>query len=234
MRAFKFFVILLFGIFLAGSGEAREWKIEDFKALFLRASTEKLSWLPGELQIRRFVAEPEHLDLPDNIRAEVTFRTPPKLGPNSFLLRFFSKEGRLLATVRGACYLEAEIPVVVLKRPLPRHAILGPKDLALEKRPASRLPRDVITEMDEALGKRLRLSLRAGQILRAYALEDPPVIKRGNLVRIVARGKAFTVSALGEARQDGRPGEIIKVRNLSSKREVFAKVVDSKTVEVSF
>ncbi len=233
MRFCKNLGIIAIFIFLSSAAWAKNWQLEDFRSLFLKAASEKLTWVPGELKILRFVADPQDLNLPDGARAEVIFRAPPKLGPNALLIKF-SKDGQTLALVRAVGYLEAEIPVVVLKRPLPRHAILEPKDLALENKPASRLPKDVITEIEKAIGKRLRLSLRAGQILREYALETPPIIKRGALVRIVARGEAFTVSALGEARQDGRTGEVIRVRNLSSKREVFARVIDSRTVEVNF
>ncbi len=232
MKVAKVFFLSLL-VLWAGLVRAEEWQPEDLEALFLEAASERLAWLPGELKLLRFAAEPETLSLPPEAEARVIFRGLPKLGANTALIKFFAGE-RLLATVRAVGYLEAEIPVVVLKRPLPRHAILRAKDLALEKRPASRLPKDVLTEIRAAIGKRLRLSLRAGQILREYALEDPPVIKRGSLVRIVARGESFTVSAIGEARQEGRPGEIIRVRNLSSKREIFARVVSSEVVEVNF
>ena len=232
MRGFRIFCLIAV-LFWAGSAFAQEWQVKDFEALFLEAAAERLTWLPGELKILRFAVEPQRLDLPPGAKARVVFRGIPKLGANAALIEF-SAEGKLLATVRAVGYLEAEIPVVVLRRPLPRHAILHRKDLAIEKRPASRLPRDVLTEIEAAVGKRLRLGLRAGQVLREYALEEPPVVKRGSLVKIVARGEAFTVSALGKARQEGRPGEIIKVRNLNSKREIFARVVGPETVEVNF
>lgn len=226
-------ILVTFFLLFSTCAEARLWEAEDFRALFLSAVKEKLSWVQGKIVLERFTVEPERVEVPEGAKVELRFRGRPKLGANTALV-VFEKDGLRLGQARVVGFVEAEIPVVVAKRPLARHTILGAEDITLELRPASRLPKDVLTRKEEALGKRLRMSLRAGQLVRRYALEVPPVIKRGDLVRIVAEGPGFTVTAVGEARQDGRPGEIIRVRNLESKREVFAKVVDQKTVKVNY
>ncbi len=42
---------------------------------------------------------------------------------------------------------------------------------------------------------------------------EPPVVKRGDPVRIVAGGAGFSISAEGVAEQDGRVGSRVRVRN---------------------
>ncbi|WP_052299026.1 flagellar basal body P-ring formation chaperone FlgA [Thermodesulfatator indicus] len=226
-------VIILTFFFMTPNLWAKTYDQAFFHKLFLKEVSERLTWVKGEIKLERLIVEPERVELPDGTSSVVRLKGRPKLGLNTMLVDFYRKE-RVIARVRVMGFVEAYVPVLVAKRPLGRHEVIDAVDVALEKRPVSRLPQDALTSLADALGKRLKVSVRPGQVIRAYALEVPPVVKRGKIVRIVAKGPNFTVTALGEARQDGCPGEIIRVRNLSSKREIFAQVVDAGTVEVKF
>ncbi len=226
-------LIFLGLVALASPGTARTLDSSYFQGLFLRLAQKQLPWPAEDLVLVRFVAEPEHLRVPEGTREIVRLTQPLHPGPNTLLVDYVY-QGRLLKRVRLLGSLEVMLPVLVLKRPLPRHALISRADVSLERRPLTRLPKDVVLHVKDVLGLRTRMSLRAGSVLRSSVLEIPPVVKRGSLVRIVAQGENFVVTAVGEARQDGRPGEIIRVRNLASKREVFARVVDEKTVKVTF
>ncbi len=206
---------------------------EHFKGLFFREISKSLPWGRDKLTLVRFHAEPQEIQVPAGYREVPRFRQPPRVGSNTMLVDYFLGD-RLVGRVRLLGFVEVMLPVVVLKHPLARHNLIHQEDLGLEKRPLSRLPKDVFTKREEAVGLRTRMSLRAGQVLRRSQVEEVPLIKRGRLVRIVAEGPGFIVTAVGEARQDGRLGEIIKVRNLKSKREIFARVVDAETVKVTF
>lgn len=61
-----------------------------------------------------------------------------------------------------------------------------------------------------------------GSLLRSPARKT--VIKRGQGVEMRIEGKGFAVRAAGQAMQDGKPGEFIKIRNIDTKRIVVAKV----------
>lgn len=56
------------------------------------------------------------------------------------------------------------------------------------------------------------------------------VVRRNQRVTMKIEGIGFTVTAIGQALQDGRPGESIKVRNIDSKRIISAKVAFDGTV----
>ncbi|OAG28590.1 hypothetical protein TH606_01130 [Thermodesulfatator autotrophicus] len=226
--------VIILTIFLTAQALwAKTYDEAFFRKLFLKEVSERLTWVKGEIKIERLIVEPERVELPDNASFVVRLKGRPKLGLNTMLVDFYQND-RVLARVRVMGFMEAYLPVLVAQRPLGRHEVIDESDVALEKRPVSRLPQDAINSLENALGKRLKVSVRPGQVIRAYALEVPPVVKRGKIVRIVARGPNFMVTALGEARQNGRPGEIIRVRNLSSKKEIFAQVVNAGTVEVKF
>lgn len=212
---------------------ARTITEEHLREVFRKEVVSALPWPEEAIEITRFSAEPLPLQVPEGTKERVQIPETPHPGSNTLLVDYLVG-GRLLARVRAVGFVEVRVPVVVLKRPLPRGAVLSATDLALEKRPLTRLPQDALFDLREALGKELRVGLPAGRVLRRSQVRVPAVVRRNQIVRILARSAHLTVTARGQARQDGRPGEIIRVRNLSSKKEIYARVVGPGVVEVTF
>jgi flagella basal body P-ring formation protein FlgA len=65
-------------------------------------------------------------------------------------------------------------------------------------------------------------------------VEAPPLVRRGDLVTILALAGRISVSVPGEMRDSGVKGEVVRVKNLMSRREILARVVDKNTVRVVF
>jgi len=212
---------------------ARTITEEHLREVFRQKVLSALPWPEEEIEITRFSAQPLPLKVPDQAVERARLSGTPHPGSNTLLVDYLVK-GRLVARVRALGFVEVWVPVVVLKRPLPRGAVLSAADLALERRPLTRLPQDALFDLKEAVGKELRVGLPAGRILRQTQVKVPPLIKRNQIVKIVARSAHLTVVAQGQARQDGCLGEIIRVRNLSSKREIYARVAGPGVVEVTF
>ena len=57
------------------------------------------------------------------------------------------------------------------------------------------------------------------------------VVERNQAVVMKIDGVGFTLRWLGRALEDGRPGEVIKVRNVDSRRVVSARVAYDGTVK---
>jgi flagella basal body P-ring formation protein FlgA len=70
--------------------------------------------------------------------------------------------------------------------------------------------------------------------LRRDQIELAPVVKRGDIVQVVAETPVLRISVKGMAKQDGAKGDRIKVVNLRSKKVIYAQVVDGQTVSVEF
>ena len=60
----------------------------------------------------------------------------------------------------------------------------------------------------------------------------PPVllVRRNQTVVMKIRGEGFTITAVGQAMQDGRLGDVIQVQNVDSKRLVTARVQEDGSV----
>lgn len=146
----------------------------------------------------------------------------------------FDIDGRFQKTIRAAVRIEALAPVVVAARPIGRLKPISDDDLKMVKMNLTELPVGVMTETEDIIGKRARRNIDAGDILRPDLIEMPPLVKRGDMVVIVAESEGIKVTATGEVKSDGLRGERVKVVNLDSNKRFSARVVDKNTVMVDF
>jgi flagella basal body P-ring formation protein FlgA len=124
--------------------------------------------------------------------------------------------------------------VVVATRTLERGMVVRKEDVTLQKRDMATVPGKVCLNLDEAIGKRVRVGTRANSPIRSDYLERLPVVKSGQLVTIVAENDRFRITATGRARGNGAEGDTVLVQNLTAQKEIPAVVVDAKTVRVEF
>lgn len=128
--------------------------------------------------------------------------------------------------------LAARLPVVVATRPLPVGQPLTAADLALDERDVHALPRGYYMRIEDAVGQSVSRALGAGEALTPAALRPGRAIRRGQQVILLARADGLAVRTNGEALSDGGISQRIRVRNLSSGREVEGVVRSAELVEV--
>lgn len=225
-------LVLLFSFSLISGYQEKFYTSEDFKNIFLKEMKKKLSWVKGDLYIEKIKIEPEMIIIPSSASYEADFINPPKIGSNLMLLKF--KEGKNIKRVKIWGYVDAKVPVVVLQKNLPKGSVLNEEDLILEFHPYSRVSQDVVLDKNRVVGKEIKMSLKAGTILRYSYLQSPLMIRKNQIVDIIAIGRNFVVKARGIALQEGREGEKIKVKNISSKKILWGKVISSQEVEAIF
>ncbi|MCS7150568.1 MAG: flagellar basal body P-ring formation chaperone FlgA [Caldimicrobium sp.] len=205
----------------------------DFKEIFLAEFKSRYKDQVGEIQLERFRVEATASVIPRGTPYKIEWIGNAKAGSNSAILIFRMKSAEE-KIVRLWGYVEIRVPVVILKNNLASKTILTEDDLILESRELSRLPQDVIFRVEEVFGKELRMSLKAGTVLRNSHLNSPTVIRRNQEVEIIAKSKNLLVKAKGIALQNGKIEDLIRVKNLSSQKVIQAKVVADGIVEVSF
>ena len=76
--------------------------------------------------------------------------------------------------------------------------------------------------------------LRPGKPLVWGDLQDRSLVKKGDVVEVVAAKGLLAVTMKAIARQDGTEGDIVMLKNLDSHREFAARVVGINKAEVSF
>lgn len=183
--------------------------------------------LPG---LEAFVLENEPPDLSIDLSAHPD---EPLLGMVPVRVRLESG-GRVLREGIVTANVHAELPVVVAARDLRSGRPLAPADLTLELRDAAELRTGWLDDPSQAVGQRPRRPLRRGAALTPDSLDAAIPVRRGQRVKLrLARGR-LRIEAEGRAREDGQIGDWIRVLNLSSHREVLARVDDDGTAHVAY
>ena len=154
------------------------------------------------------------------------------VGEMSFLVRVSDGRQQRQVTVRGR--LEILRDIAVAARTLERDDILSAADIKIKKKWVRNIDPKLIDTPDQAVGKRVVMSLKAGAELKTALLKEPVVVKRGRNVRINLEKGAMLISTMGVSEEDGAAGSMIRVRNLSSNRTIYAKVMDSNNVRIEF
>jgi flagella basal body P-ring formation protein FlgA len=124
--------------------------------------------------------------------------------------------------------------MVVAARTLERGEVLTASDLALARRDLAHVQGRFLSSTAEAVGLRVKNSLRANSPVRGDYLERVPVVKSGQMVMIVVENEVVKITASGRAKGSGAVGDLIAVQNLSSQKDIAARVVDASTVRVDF
>lgn len=138
--------------------------------------------------------------------------------------------------------------VVATARPVPRGRTIQKEDLYLHRWDVTSAT-DYSTNPEQLIGRVAIRTLAAAQIVREQDLDrvtgaagaagpagtDRPVqIKRSNRVKMIAKIGDLTISAVGDAMQDGRIGDTIRVQNVESKTIVQGKVISANEVEIEY
>lgn len=77
-------------------------------------------------------------------------------------------------------------------------------------------------------------NIRAGYPITSRSLRLRSVVKRGRHLDALLETDGLKVTAKVEALEDGIPGQVVRVRNIRSKRELKGRVQDEQTIQVLF
>lgn len=124
--------------------------------------------------------------------------------------------------------------VVVAARELNRNERITRRDLRLSRQNLADLPASVFADPALAVGRCVTLKIPAGDALRQDRLANPPLVRRGDRIRLVARSGPLKVVTDGTAKEDGAKGEQIRVENLRSGKVITARVTGRRTATVLF
>ena len=112
--------------------------------------------------------------------------------------------------------------------------VLTAADLVPLRLAETKVPRDAIREVGDVEGARVRRPIKPGEPIRMAYVQVPPMVRRGDRVRMIAVRGAIRITAAGEALGAAARGQSVRVRNLDSKRVVSGRVTAPNTIEMEF
>jgi flagellar basal body P-ring formation protein FlgA len=163
---------------------------------------------------------------------EVTLpERPMSLGSTPFTLTI-EVAGKVAKRLHGTATIAVTQEVVSLVRPIAQGEIITADAVSRTQIQVTQPLRQVVTQPEDIIGKRARRSLAGNAPLSTQDVTTVAVVHRGGMVRIVLESSVIKVSTPGEALEAGKPGDTIRVKNISSQREVRAQVIDKQTVRI--
>lgn len=133
--------------------------------------------------------------------------------------------------------------VVATARPVAKGRKIQKEDLYMHRWDVTSAT-DYSTQPDQLIGRTALRTLAAAQIVREKDLDkatetqanrDQSIrIKRADRVKILGRIGNLAVTVSGEAMQDGRLGDTIRVQNTESKSIVQGKIISAEEVEIAY
>ena len=87
--------------------------------------------------------------------------------------------------------------------------------------------------IDQLSGMVLSRSILRGQYLHPGMLSKPRWVRRGQTITILAKTGQVAIRVKGKALMDGRQGELVRIKNTSTNKELRGIVVAEGVVKVT-
>jgi flagella basal body P-ring formation protein FlgA len=134
-------------------------------------------------------------------------------------------------------YVSARIdifgPVLVAKQPLARGTRIHAQDLELVERNLSNLPYGYYTDLQPVTGQLAKRTIATATVITPPMLQEPNLVKRGERVAVIAESGPLKIRTSGKALNDGKSGDLIRVRTDGSQRVVDGLAVSAGVIKVT-
>ena len=178
---------------------------------------------------------PDSVPLPFEIQTgplswDIIPSSPEVIGSSRFSLIFkVDNKVRKNFSVRG--HTKALTSVVTATRRLRYGDIITPEMVTIRERDISAL-QSYSRAASEVIGSVVKRNIQEGSVIGPEQVELPPVIEKGELVRIVVNRSGLVLTATGIAKSDGHIDEVIRVKNTDSNKLIYCRVQAPGLVEV--
>jgi len=122
--------------------------------------------------------------------------------------------------------------VVITSRSLTRNTQLTSDHLQIVKKELNRYRRGYYKTIKEIIGLITRRPIQADSVLTPTMLKPAYLVKKGETVHIIALLGGLEVRMVGKALANGIKGEVINVKNLSSKKIIQTVIIQAGQVAV--
>ena len=216
--------------------EARRIASKDLVAMVIDHARKRLPYPPEDVDIT--VARAPRDEVVPVGDKEIVFRVGQlgrgrPWGKTQFIVRAMAGNTVLFRT---AVYLDIRVfgKVAVALADIARGETFTAENIGLKRVDLISAPGGLST-VEPFLGR------KAGRPIRPFSQLDlrmvaqlDPAMKRGDIVTMVLQKGALRILAQAQVVEDGRLGQTVRVRNLSSSRQAYGTVVDARTVRVVF
>lgn len=129
-------------------------------------------------------------------------------------------------------YIRVYEDIVTSNRKIERNGILTLDNMAINRVETTKLAGLTFVNKEDLLGKRAIRPILPNTPITLEIVDNPPVIKKGDFIKIFVQTGNLHVVTKGVAKEDGYLGKIIRIKNIDSNKELYGKVEDSSSVKI--
>lgn len=156
-------------------------------------------------------------------RVEVSGGNEPWTGHQTFRAGFYDRPGHSVALLIE-CRVAPLPQVLVASANLPKGHVVGPDDISWKQQPTAKAAEVFLDREELVIGQETKRNLRAGEPIAAVDVRGVPLVRRGDIVTVIARSRGIVVRTDAKALADGSLGQPIKLVSLDGRRELTARV----------
>jgi flagella basal body P-ring formation protein FlgA len=142
--------------------------------------------------------------------------------------------GKYLRSFWIAAEVYARADIVTAARQIPPGNTITGEDVLQKSTEIADLHASYVRKLEDVLEKVSRHSFSPGDPLTRESLSDPYLVKSGEMVRLRLERDGIVLTSLAKAEQDGRLGQIIRVRNVDFLKVLRAQVTGRAEVKMQF
>ncbi|MEM9469018.1 MAG: flagellar basal body P-ring formation chaperone FlgA [Pseudomonadota bacterium] len=124
------------------------------------------------------------------------------------------------------------VSVPVLREPMRSGMIIGKNDIELIDMPEKELQHNTLFKTEDLIGLTPRRIAYAGKPLQTKELQRPQIVTRGERVTIYFKEGPLMLTAKGKALENGAKGDVVRISNLGSSKNLDAVVINQNEVVV--
>ena len=228
----KLFISLILCLFCS-SAFANSFTVADTKLLVESALVKAQASEEVKVHINNADDSQEIANSSELIKAEIDnikFDKNQKTWQANLLL----KEGeKNLAPIVIAGRYEEIIEIPVLKHQIKSGEVISEEDVEMSKQTANHLQRNTITDIKDLVGKSPKRVISQNRPIRQDEIARPALVNKSARVTLIYKSRNLEIRTLGEAMDSGAKGDVIRVRNITSKAIISATVESGEVVKVS-
>ena len=231
-RSLSFFAVVISVVLFGSFSFADPSGQRPVQTAVLEYIEANMPWPQGTARIE-FLSEEANANLSSK---HMTIRIEPVgnsdfIGDVAFRVRFLDN-GRLARMETVRTRIEVLRDHVLAARSLPAGTILTDADLRTVRKWVRRINPQSLIAAGEAVGKRLSAQARAGTEISSFMLKDAPLVRKGKIVKVVFDNGLMRIVTIGLPEEDGIAGAIVRIRNFTSNKIMYARVLGDSLVGI--
>ena len=235
MKLYLYLIILTSSLPASGASANRIVPENKLVPLIAQALSDSF-----ELEQGKLVLETSRALIPvsvpvDTANISIKLVAQPYTRPTGFMKAQYNVMADGVIVGHQTSYFRAQLiqDVWIAQQVIQRGATLGEAKLVKKKTDVINLRDNIwIGKPDDSL--QLVTTVSAGTVLQERHLRRTPAIFRNQTVDAVLSHKALVIRLRVLALEDGAPGDVIRLRNTSSSKELRGTVINSRQVKVTF